>query len=36
MTKELARENSKRVIKVPLPYPISADKNYKLKANIRT
>lgn len=30
---ESAKENFKRAIKVPLSYPISADKSYKLRTN---
>lgn len=38
MTKmlELAKENFKIAIQVPLPYQISADKNYKLERNTKT
>lgn len=28
---ELAKENFKRAIEVPLPFPTSANKNYKLE-----
>lgn len=30
---ELAKENFKRAIKIPLPYPTSADKSYKLRTS---